>query len=85
MPLAGTGSALGTALATAAGTKDEPGVAAWQAIGESLCSQLPSLGSFDPAKGSILKSVATVVEGTGKLVMASGAAMGPGLASASGA
>ncbi len=86
MSLSAGAATLGPALAASAGSTDPPGIAAWMAIGASLCAQLPLFCSvFDPTKGTPMLSAAGLINpGSGGFVSIPGGPMGVVLAASAG-
>jgi len=81
MPLSGTGSALGSTLATSAGSVDAPGQAAWTAMGTTLASWIVANCSVLP--GTMVAAGAACT-GIGLLTFAGAASLGSAIASAAG-
>jgi hypothetical protein len=84
VPLAAAAATLGVDLVQAAGSADPPGIAAWAAIGATICATLPGLCSvFDPTMGTPMASAAGAINpGSGGLVALPGAPLGVALAAA---
>lgn len=62
MPLSAASGTLGIELAAAAGSVDAVGVAAWTAIGATICGSLPGcITNFDPTKNTVMLVAAGVV------------------------
>lgn len=88
MPLSAASASLGVALASAAGSVDAAGIAAWSSIGSCICSTLPGcVTSFDPtANDPMLVAAGVIVPDTGGFVTSSAQAalFGAALAVAAG-
>lgn len=62
MPLSAASLTLGADLAQAAGSTDPVGIAAWLAIGATICGSLPGcITNFDPTKGDVMLVAAGVI------------------------
>ena len=88
MPLAAVSGTLGAQLAVAAGSVDAAGIAAWTAIGATICGSLPGcITNFNPTKNTaMLVAVGVVLPNSGGFTTnaASAAAFGRSLAGSSG-